>query len=119
MDQQIIDFAPPAEGLDGVFVFNTFRVGRTWASKVKTDDEVLLMWAKKLRVFGRAVVGEVHTGKLRELAEQHARFNHNQTGNPDTAGAADRLIANMMKRYGPHIVHENKLCTVIYMKRIE
>jgi hypothetical protein len=119
MQQHVIDFAPPAEGLDGVSTFNTFRIGRVWAGRLKPGDEVFLMWAKQMQVFGRAVVGEVLTGKLRELATQHARFNHNQTGNPDTAGAADRLIENMTRRYGPHIVHDNKLTTVVYMKRIE
>jgi hypothetical protein len=119
MEQHVIEFAPPAEGLDGVSVFNTFRLGRVWAERLKTGDEVFLMWSKKMQVFGRAVVGDVHKGKLRELAEAHARFNHNQTGNPDTAGAADRLIANMMKRYGPQMVHENKLTTCIYLTRIE
>ncbi|MFP3614744.1 hypothetical protein SB778_32180 [Paraburkholderia sp. SIMBA_050] len=119
MEQHVIEFAPPAEGLDGVSVFNTFRLGRVWHDRLKTGDEVFLMWSKKMQVFGRAVVGDVHNGKLRKLAEAHARFNHNQSANPDTAGAAERLIANMMKRYGPHICHENKLTTCIYLRRIE
>jgi hypothetical protein len=119
MEQHVIEFAPPAEGLDGVSVFNTFRLGRVWHERLKEGDEVFLMWAKKMQVFGRAKVGPVHKGKLRELANLYAHLNHNQSANPDTAGAADRLIANMMKRYGPHICHENKLCTVIFLQRIE
>jgi L-asparaginase II len=77
------------------------------------------MWAKKMQVFGRATVGPVHKGKLRELAILYAHLNHNQSANPDTAGAADRLIANMTKRYGPHVVHDNKLTTCIFLTRIE
>ncbi|MEZ2310846.1 hypothetical protein AB6809_29800 [Paraburkholderia sp. RCC_158] len=119
MEQYVIEFAPPAEGLDGVLPFNTFRIGKVWAGRLKEGDEVLLMWSKKMQVFGRATVGAIHTGKLRELAEQHAAFNHNQSGHPDVDGAPDRLIANMQKRYGPHIAHDNKLTTVIYLRRLE
>jgi len=119
MNQFVIEFAPPAEGFDGVLPFNTFRIGKVWASRVKQGDEVLLMWSKKMQVFGRAAVGTIYTGKLRELAVMHAAFNHNQIEHPDVAGAPDRLIASMQKRYGPHIAHDNKLTTCIYLKRIE
>jgi len=118
MDQYVIEFAPPAEGLDGALPFNTFRIGRVWAGRIKQGDEVFLMWSKKMQVFGRATVGAIFTGKLRELAEVHAAFNHNQIDHPDVAGAPDRLIANMQKRYGPHIAHDNKLTTCIYLTRI-
>jgi hypothetical protein len=119
MEQQVIDFAPPAEGFSGAFYWNTFRLGRVWNDRVKEGDEVLLMMSKKLIVFGRAVISDVYVGKLRQLAETHAVFNHNQRDNPDTAGAPDRLIANMTKRYGPHLINNNKLSTVIYMRMIE
>lgn len=94
-------------------------MGRVWNDRVKESDEVLLMMSKKLIVFGRAVIGEVHVGKLRQLADTHAVFNHNQRNNPDTAGAPDRLIANMTKRYGPHLINDNKLCTVIYVRNLQ
>jgi hypothetical protein len=117
MEQHVIEFAPPAEGLDGVSVFNTFRLGRVWHERLKEGDEVFLMWSKKMQVFARARVGAVHKGKLRELANEHARFNHNQLG-LEVAGSADRLIANMTKRYGPHLINDTKLCTVIYLQVI-
>lgn len=118
MNHHVIEFAPPVEGLDGVLPFNTFRIGKVWASRVKDGDTVYLMDKKKMLIFGRATVGAVFTGKLRELAETHAVFNHNQIDNPDVESAPARLIANMQKRYGPHIAHDNKLTTVIYLRRI-
>ncbi|CAG9229129.1 hypothetical protein [Burkholderia vietnamiensis] len=118
MDHHVIEFTPPAEGLDGVFPFNTFRIGKVWASRLKDGDVVYLMDKTKMLIFGRAVVGSIFIGKLRELAEKHAVFNHNQIDNPDVEGAPARLIANMQKRYGPHIAHDNKLTTVIYLRRI-
>lgn len=118
MEQHVIEFAPPAEGLDGVLPFNTFRLGRVWHERLKTGDEVFLMWAKKMQVFARARVGAVYKGKLRELANEHARFNHNQLA-LDVAGAPDRLMANMTKRYGPHLITDTKLATCIYLQVIE
>ncbi|NTX17999.1 hypothetical protein [Burkholderia cepacia] len=118
MKHHVIEFAPPAEGLDGVLPFNTFRIGKVWAARVNDGDTVYLMDKKKMLIFGRATVGAVFTGGLHELAETHAVFNHNQIDNPDVENAPARLIANMQKRYGPHIAHNNKLTTVIYLRRI-
>jgi hypothetical protein len=119
LNHHVIEFAPPAEGLDGVLPFNTFRLGRVWASRLRTGDNVFLMDKPHMKVFGLAVVGRLFTGKLRELAEVHAHLNHNQIADPDAEGAAERLIANMMKRYGPHICHDNKLTTCIYLRRVQ
>jgi hypothetical protein len=117
--QYALDFASPADGLDSEPIFNTFRIGRVWAARLHENDNVFLMDAKTKLVFGEAYVEDVMTGKLGELARQHARFNHNQIGKPDELGAANRLIANLTKRFGPHIVNENKLTTVIYLSRVE
>lgn len=116
MEVQTIGFIPPVAGVDKNF--NTFRLGGTLAKRLTSGQEVFLLDEKTKIVFGRAEVLSVHMGKLRDMCDMHAHFNHRELANePD--GAADRLIAYMRKIYGPQIAVDNKRCTVIYLKRLE
>lgn len=100
-------------GLEGSF--NTFRLGLRYSKTLKPGDKVLLIDKSKMLCFGRATVKKVTVGILRDMANLYAHDNHNQK---DTAPeeAPDRLVENMIKRYGPHICNENKKVTVIYLK---
>lgn len=100
-------------GLEGTF--NTFRLGLRYSKVLKPGDKVLLIDKAKMVCFGRATVKKVVVGKLRDMANFYAHDNHNQKETlPEQA--PDSLVANMMKRYGPHICNENKKVTVIYLK---
>jgi hypothetical protein len=115
MQRHIIEFAPPMESIGGYF--NTFRMGIKWSKLLKMGDKVFLVDKPKALVFGEAIIGEVFVGRLDEMAKLHAVHNHNQVGLTPTAEAPERLIANMKKRYGPHIAREDKKVTVIFMQR--
>jgi len=111
-----IDFEPPLVGMDGSF--NTFRLGGTWAAKVRPGNHVLLFDTKNKVIFGRARVTHVYMGKLVDMAYENATLNHNQLGKGEVEAAED-LMARMRKRYGPKIAHDDKRTTVIYLERRE
>ena len=109
----VLEFAPPMENINGHF--NTVRLGGAWAKRLATGDSVLLI--AKFQTIGQALVEHVEIGKLSEMAKLHAAQNHNQKS-LDPGGAPERLVAAMIKRYGPHKVSHNSLCTVIYLRLI-
>jgi hypothetical protein len=108
----VIFFSPPMQGIEGTF--NTFRIGLRYSKLLKRGDKVLLVDLKGCVVIGHAKVKSVIVGRLDEMAKLYAHENHNQTG-LDGEGASDRLVANMQKRYGPHIASLEKKTTVIYL----
>jgi len=114
-----LDFTPPMEGLDKEF-WNTFRLGKIWHTRLKEGDSVFLLNKNKAQLFGMALVVQMNIGRLDDMAKQFAFKNHNQLGVKPArrSAAAERLMENMTKRYGPHIVHPGKLTTVITLQRI-
>lgn len=112
----VIEFSPPMEGIDGEF--NTFRLGMAWFKRLVRGEEVLLIDRKQFCVIGRATVTDIQTGPLREMSYQHGSHNHNQKHLPPD-GAGERVIAAMIKRYGPNKCCDSSKVTVIYMKRTE
>jgi hypothetical protein len=113
----VIEFEPPVDNVVGNF--NTFRIGLKWSKTLKPYEHVLLMDTKKKFVFGKAVVMEIMTGKLNEMAKLYAHQNHNQKHVLPPESPADRLIANMQKRYGPHIATLEKQTTVLFLHRFQ
>lgn len=103
------------EGFDGDF--NTIRPSLAWMKRVKVGDVVLLIDKRDSKAFARAKVTALYMGPLAELAQHHAHMNHNQKAQP-FEGAADRLMENMRRRYGPRIICEGRKATVIYLKRM-
>lgn len=116
MHVSVIGFIPPVEGVDKEF--NTFRLGGTFAKRLKEGDEVFLMDEKNKIVFGRAQVLRVESGKLGELCLLHAAKNHRELLNDETT-APERLFQYLQRVYGPHIATATKKSCVIYMRRIE
>lgn len=115
MPQKVIEFYPPMRGMDGEF--NTFRAGIAWYARIEVGDVLLMIDSRKKVVMGTAEVTDRFKGPLGDMAELYADGNHNQLDDPDKAGAGARLIAAMKRRYGPHIISENKNVTVIYLRR--
>lgn len=111
----VIDFSPPMLNLEGEF--NTFRLGGAWAKRIKPGDRVGLLDKKRMCLVGYATVTGVHRGKLNELSPMHGRHNHNQKHLPGE-GAGERVVAAMIKRYGPHKCRDTSLVTVIELKEI-
>ena len=74
---------------------------------------MVLIDKSKMIAFAYARVDRVIVGGLKEMAEQYAVDNHNQKEVPD--GAPERLMENMKKRYGPHLINDTKKVTVIYL----
>lgn len=110
---RVIEFSPPMRGIEGRF--NTFRLGGAWAKRIEAGETVLLIDAKEHQVIAKATVEGVVKGKLEDLAREHAAGNHNQQG-LEPEGAPERLIAAMMKRYGPHRAGHNSTVTVIFLR---
>lgn len=112
----IVEFAPPMSGLEGEF--NTFRLGGAWAKRVQPGDRVMLMDKKASALLGYAEIVAVNVGKLSEMGAMHGFRNHNQKHLP-AAGAGERVVAAMIKRYGPNRCSETSTVTVLDMKRTE
>ncbi|WP_374335318.1 hypothetical protein [Methyloversatilis sp.] len=112
----ILEFSPPMSGFEGDF--NTFRLGGKWQRVLKPGDKMLLVDKRTSAVFAVAEVQGADAGKLRDMANTFASFNHNQR-ELDCAGAPDRLISNMIKRYGPHKCSETSRVSVIHLRRIK
>lgn len=112
-----VGFIPPVVGVDGVF--NTFRLGSFYSKNLKIGEHVFLLDEKTKRVFGKAEVTEIITGKLKEMCELHGQNNHTELVKEDRSNSAESLMLLLRKIYGPHIATDNKGSTVIYMKRIE
>ena len=108
----IIEFSPPMLNLVGTF--NTFRLGLRYSKLLKESDTVCLIDKKNLCVIGQAVVENIFKGRLDDMAMLYAHDNHNQLG-LDVETAAERLMTAMLRRYGPQIVNESKIVTVIYL----
>lgn len=106
----VIGFVPPLVGLEGDF--NTFRIGGKWYKTLEVGDKVALMDEKNKKIVSFAKVTKLDKGKLNEMLEKHAYLNH--TG----LGAID-LGKFILKIYGPHIVNDTKLTTVIYLRTLK
>lgn len=113
MEIPVLGFIPPILGVDGVF--NTFRMGRKYAT-LEEHVDVFLMDEKKKIVFGSAEVIGVVTGKVGELCIEYAAENHTELTNLQ-GNNAETLYRTLLKIYGPHILNPNKLFTVIKLRR--
>jgi hypothetical protein len=109
-----MDFTPPMSGFEGYF--NTFRLGGKWSRILVPGDTMFLVDKRDSRVFAIAEVIKTDKGRLRDMADTFAHLNHNQT-HLSPSGAPDRLIANLIKRYGPHKCSETSLVSVIHLRR--
>lgn len=109
----VLDFYPPMKGLEGEF--NTFRLGKKWATRLKKGSKVLLVDSKENILIGKAKVIEVHLGTLEDMLLKHAHNNHNWC-HLKAGDAIDALYASLKKRYGPHIATVTKPTSVIYLK---
>lgn len=110
----VLDFAPPVAGLDGLF--NTIRLGPRMSRVLVPSTKIVLVHRPKNVVLGFATVIETECATLREIAHKHAHLNHNQKG-LEPEGAAQRLIAAMVKRYGPQKVNEDSKVSMILLQR--
>lgn len=113
---RIIEFYPPMSGIEGDF--NTFRLGLAWSKRLSRGDRVLLIDKKQYALMGVGEVLDIHVGKLREMSTTHGCHNHNQKHLPQD-GAGERVVAAMIKRYGPNKCSENSNVTVLYIRRID
>ncbi|CAB4121723.1 hypothetical protein UFOVP26_8 [uncultured Caudovirales phage] len=106
----VIGFVPPLVGLEGHY--NTFRIGGKWFKTLTVGERVAIMDEKNKKIVSYAEVTELHKGQLSEMLEKFAYKNH--TG----LGAID-LGKFILKLYGPHIVNDTKLTTVICLRKLE
>lgn len=116
MQHHIIDFYPPIIGLENEF--NTVRIGLAWFKRLNVGDEVYLSDNKERKVIGKAVITDIQKGKLQEICETHAEFNHTQLMASSESDVSFELMKIIQKFYGPHIALPTKWATVIYLRRI-
>lgn len=105
----VIGFAPPMVGLEGEF--NTFRIGGKWFKTLEVGMQVAILDEKNKRIVGYAEVTDLDKGQFKDMLEKHAYKNHSGLGATD-------LGAYILKIYGPHIVNDTKLTTVIYLRKL-
>lgn len=115
MERVVIGFIPPIVGVNGDF--NTFRMGRRYAS-LSEGEEVFLMDEKRKVIFGRATVLDVSVGPLSALCAVFASENHTELDKAD-GESAERLYRTLSRIYGPHIVTPNKTATVVKLRRVK
>ena len=115
MERVVIGFIPPIVGVNGDF--NTFRMGRRYAS-LSEGDEVFLMDEKRKVIFGRATVLDVSVGPLSALCAVFASENHTELDKNDGL-SSERLYRTLSRIYGPHIVTPNKTATVVKLRRVK
>ena len=106
----VIGFTPPLIGLEGEF--NTFRIGGKWFKTLQVGECVAILDEKNKRIVSYAEVTELHKGQFREMLEKFAYKNHTGLGATDLGNFILRL-------YGPHIVNDTKLTTVICLRKLE
>lgn len=113
-----LDFAPPFVGLENE-LFNTIRIGTSWAKRLSNGDEVYIQSTKDKLVLSKARVEEIIVGEVGELLMLHADNNHLELHQTD-GRSAERLYKQMQKLYGPQIIDSpHKKATVIYLRKIE
>ncbi|CAO3459985.1 hypothetical protein [Azospirillum argentinense] len=103
-------------GLDARF--NTVRIGRAWAERVKKGAFVTLWHGPGEEPIGTARVLGSKAGVYREVAPLHARFNHTQLG-LDPEGAEARLLKVLVASYGSTFMTAERQVSVIYMERCD
>jgi hypothetical protein len=114
LEKVVIGFIPPIVGVNGVF--NTFRMGRRYATLAE-GEEVFLMDEKRKVVFGRATVLDVSVGPVSALCACFAFENHTELDKED-GEHAERLFKLLQRIYGPHIVQPHKTATVVKLRRV-
>jgi len=112
--EPVLTFQPPIEGLFGTFT--TFRAGTTWVDRVMPGRTVSLYNTGTNKAVGIGLVDWVRSGTLGEMLEKYAHMNHSQKMNPEDA--ADRLRARLKRLYGPSIINDDKLVSVICMTEL-
>lgn len=110
-------FAPPHHGFHGEF--NTLRLGKTWATRLKLGDVIGITDSKTGEIFCWAEVTATHADRLPALLRDHAHRNHKEQGTDDPAGAAERRRVSLSKLYGPRFVTDNRWATAIYLRVLE
>lgn len=111
-----IKFSYPRRGLNGQF--NTFRLGKALAERVKPGDCVDLIDARTSKLLKRATVTAVHVGQLSDMAKLHAAQAHNWKEHP-AEQRAELLVASLKKRYPPGRARDDSTVTVVYMQENE
>lgn len=67
---------------------------------------------------GSRIVSLIETGKIRDVLAKHALKSHLEVGGDgDPIAAAERRFVSIQKLYGPRIVTDSKMVTVIYLRR--
>lgn len=112
--QPILGFRAPIIGIDGKFT--TFRVGAAWSKRVSPGMTVALYDDNAKKLIGNACVTFVDSNLLPLMLEKYAHLNHSQLAlSPE--GAPERLRGRLMKLYGPRVLSDNKVVTVIGLER--
>ena len=112
--QPVFGFIPPLNNLVGRF--NTFRMGESASSRLDVGDSVALFDTKAKKVFGVGEVTGLFSGQFDRMLLQHAKNNHTQIGN--TTNPVDSLSKIVKRMYGPHIVNDKAIVSVIYINTL-
>lgn len=121
-DKRCADFVPvlgfrrPLLGFENER-FSTFRLGDAWRKRLYKGALVGLYNKDKGELFGYAEVEKLELDGLRSACERFSHFNHSQL-HLDKENAPQRMYKRLSKLYGPSAASENKLTTVIFLRKL-
>lgn len=95
-------------------VFNTFRLGGAWASRVYPGVEVALV-DHKSEIFGTAIVRSVYHGAIEDMTLLFGEDNHLLLGKE--MKLPDDMLKILRNSYGNMIYLSHDTATVIYLER--
>lgn len=104
-------------------LFNTVRIGGAWSDRLKPGNDVALIDTKNGKFLELREVYRVFSGKLSDIIQDHARFNHallhEISEGLDKSEAPQRLERILKNAYGTNIASGDRTASVIYLKRKE
>lgn len=114
MHQPIISFQAPLLGFEAEF--NTIRPGGAWFSRLHEGVIIGLLDVKQDALFGKAQVTSIDKGDILYMLEKHAHKNHLMLSH--TADQASKLMSVLSRIYGPRIINDQSIVSVISLKRL-
>lgn len=96
---------------------NTFRLGMAWATRVTPGQRVRLD-SNGGKVFGYAMISDIFSGTLRDMADTHAAENHMLRLRSDVSDYSEEMFKILRYAYGKLYVAWDRPVTVLYLEPV-
>lgn len=109
----LIGFRRPYLGLQAS-LFNTLRLGTTWADRLTADKVVAITDAKSGRILRFGKIDRVVTGPFDEMIQIHGKMNHLALG-----GKTVEEVNTMLRKAYHNFLREDPQLTAIYIRDVD